>query len=247
MNEATAAGSNVEEAVSAALKLLKASREEVTIEVLSEGRRGFLGFGKKEARVRVVLSAPEQTELPKVEEPVLPAAPDTEEKAELPAAKPENHAPPKAVSEVPGEEAHAYLKSVVEQMGVKATVEKIQKGRNLTFLIEGENMALLIGKRGQTLNSLQYLTQLAANRHSDQYFHVTVDAESYRQRREESLVQLAGKLAGQALSTSKEVALEPMPSNERKIIHAALARNRNVSTYSAGEEPRRYIVIVPKK
>ncbi|WP_338779188.1 RNA-binding cell elongation regulator Jag/EloR [Metabacillus sp. FJAT-52054] len=241
MIEATAAGSTVEEATQAALKKLNAKREDAEIEIVIEGRKGFLGFGKREAVVKAVLKpldpSPEE-EMVQPEEVFAEAEPLQEEPK--PAVK-------KAINEKPGEEAHAYLLQVIEQMGVKATVEKIQKGRNLTFLIEGEDIALLIGKRGQTLNSLQYLTQLVANRHSDQYFHVTVDAESYRERREDILVQLANKLANQALASSKEVALEPMPSYERKIIHAALARNKKVVTFSAGEEPRRHIVIAPKR
>ncbi|MBS2971104.1 protein jag [Metabacillus sp. KIGAM252] len=242
MIEATAAGSTVEEATQAALKKLNAKREDAEIEIVIEGRKGFLGFGKRQAVVKAVLKtsdpSPTEEEMVQPEEVFAEAEPLQEEPK--PAVK-------KAMNEKTGEEAHAYLLQVIEQMGVKATVEKIQKGRNLTFLIEGEDIALLIGKRGQTLNSLQYLTQLVANRHSDQYFHVTVDAESYRERREEILVQLANKLASQALASSKELALEPMPSYERKIIHAALARNKKVVTFSAGEEPRRHIVIAPKR
>ncbi|AZB41134.1 protein jag [Bacillus sp. FJAT-42376] len=235
MREVTAAGSTVEEAVQTALLKLQASREEINIEVITEPKKGFLGFGKREALIKAVMKTPE----PSLEADIPLPEPSAEEPEMPPVLK--------KVNEKPGEEAHAYLIQVIEQMGVKASVEKIQKGRNLTFLIEGEDIALLIGKRGQTLNSLQYLAQLVANRHSSQYFHVTVDAEAYRQRREEILVQLANKLAGQALASSREVALEPMPSSERKIIHAALARNKKVVTYSAGEEPRRHIVIAPKR
>ncbi|MGD6819006.1 RNA-binding cell elongation regulator Jag/EloR [Metabacillus sp. 84] len=242
MREATASGSTVEEAAQTALRKLGASKDEADIEVIIEGKKGFFGlFGKRDAVVKAVLKLPEPVPLME-EEPEQTPAPSaiyTEE-----AVQP---LPQKKIDEKPGEEAHAYLIQVIEKMGVKASVEKIQKGRNLSFLIEGEDIALLIGKRGQTLNALQYLTQLVANRHSDQYFHVMVDAESYRERREEILVQLANKLASQASASSKAVALEPMPSNERKIIHAALARNYRVETHSAGEEPRRHIVITPKK
>jgi spoIIIJ-associated protein len=147
----------------------------------------------------------------------------------------------------PAEEAHRFLMDVVRNMGVDATVEMKQEGKNVTFQIEGEKVALLIGKRGQTLNSLQYLTQLAANRHANHYLNITVDAENYRSRRKETLIQLAHKLAHQAIRTRKEVPLEPMPSYERKIIHAALvSQQHKIKTYSVGEEPHRHLVIAPK-
>jgi spoIIIJ-associated protein len=147
----------------------------------------------------------------------------------------------------PAEEARLFLIEVIRNMNVQAEVEMIQEGKNVTFQIEGDKVALLIGKRGQTLNSLQYLTQLVANRHSNHYLQITVDAENYRTRRKETLVQLAQKLAHQAVRTSKEVPLEPMPSYERKIIHAALVNQHRITTYSVGEEPNRHLVIAPKK
>lgn len=147
----------------------------------------------------------------------------------------------------PAEEAHRFLTEVIRNMNVEAKVEMIQEGKNVTLQIEGEKVALLIGKRGQTLNSLQYLTQLAANRHSNHYLHITVDAENYRTRRKETLIQLAQKLAHQAVRTKREVPLEPMPSYERKIIHAALVNQQHkIKTYSVGEEPNRHLVIAPK-
>ena len=98
----------------------------------------------------------------------------------------------------------------------------------------GEKIALLIGKRGQTLNSLQYLTQLVINRFSEQYLNVMVDAEDYRERRNDTLIQLAHRLAQKAVQTRKDVALEPMPSYERKVIHTALSENKKIKTYSSG-------------
>jgi len=117
----------------------------------------------------------------------------------------------------------------------------------VTFVMTGEKIALLIGKRGQTLNSLQYLTQLVINRFSNQYLTVILDAEDYRNRRSETLIQLAHRLAGKAIKTGKDVALEPMPSYERKVIHSALSENRRVKTLSDGNEPHRFIVITPVK
>ncbi|WP_147535991.1 RNA-binding cell elongation regulator Jag/EloR [Bacillus marasmi] len=146
----------------------------------------------------------------------------------------------------PLEEASKFIVDVSREMGVSVKVETIREGKHVHFVLTGEKIALLIGKRGQTLNSLQYLTQLVLNRYSDQYLTVMLDAEDYRKRRNETLIQLAERLAQKAVRTGKNVALEPMPSYERKVIHTALVENRKIKTYSDGTEPYRHIVIAPK-
>ena len=145
----------------------------------------------------------------------------------------------------PIEEAKKFLLEVSRNMGVEAQVEVIKEGKQVQFILTGEKIALLIGKRGQTLNSLQYLTQLVLNRSSEQYLTVMLDAEDYRKRRIETLTHLAERLAIKAIKTGQNVALEPMPSYERKVIHTALVENRKIKTYSDGTEPHRHIVITP--
>ncbi|MDR4890495.1 RNA-binding cell elongation regulator Jag/EloR [Fredinandcohnia sp. QZ13] len=147
----------------------------------------------------------------------------------------------------PVEEAQKFLEKVISSMGVQAKLDVFRNGKNVTFQLSGEKMAVLIGKRGQTLNSLQYLTQLVANRFSDHYLNIMVDAENYRGRREETLVQLAERLADKVSRTKQDVKLEPMPSYERKVIHTALANHAKVKTSSSGSDPNRYIVISPVK
>ncbi|MFH7819896.1 RNA-binding cell elongation regulator Jag/EloR [Neobacillus thermocopriae] len=147
----------------------------------------------------------------------------------------------------PIEEATKFLKQVSSQMGAPVEIEVKRDGKQVHFILSGEKIALLIGKRGQTLNSLQYLTQLVINRHSDQYLTVILDAEDYRNRRSETLIQLANRLAQKAIKTGQDVALEPMPSYERKVIHTALADNKQVKTLSDGVEPHRHVVISPVK
>ncbi|MFZ7942352.1 MULTISPECIES: RNA-binding cell elongation regulator Jag/EloR [Bacillaceae] len=147
----------------------------------------------------------------------------------------------------PIEEAKKFLVQVSEQMGAPAEIEIKREGKQVYLIMTGEKIALLIGKRGQTLNSLQYLTQLVINRYATQYLTVILDAEDYRNRRSETLVQLAQRLAGKAVKSGKDVALEPMPSYERKVIHTALADNKRVKTFSDGTEPHRFIVITPVK
>ncbi|WP_027408142.1 RNA-binding cell elongation regulator Jag/EloR [Anoxybacteroides tepidamans] len=145
----------------------------------------------------------------------------------------------------PIEETETFLKNVIEKMGIKATIEKVENDKEVLFSITGEKIGLLIGKHGQTLNSLQLLAQLVANRYTQDYINITVDAENYRTRRKEVLTQLAEKLAEKAIKTKREVKLEPLPAYERKVIHAALANNGQVKTFSVGTEPHRYIVIAP--
>jgi spoIIIJ-associated protein len=147
----------------------------------------------------------------------------------------------------PIEEAKNFLKNVSEQMAAPVEIEVRREGKQVNFVLTGEKIALLIGKRGQTLNSLQYLTQLVINRTSNQYLTVILDAEDYRNRRNETLIQLAHRLALKAVKTGKDVALEPMPSYERKVIHSALSENKRVKTFSDGSEPHRYIVITPTR
>jgi spoIIIJ-associated protein len=146
----------------------------------------------------------------------------------------------------PIEEAEKFLLDVSEKMGAPVTINVEKNGKQVKFILSGEKIALLIGKRGQTLNSLQFLTQLVINRFSGQYLNVMVDAEHYRERRNDTLIQLAQRLAQKAVQTKKEVSLEPMPSYERKIIHTALVKNKKIKTYSSGEDPHRHIVIAPK-
>jgi spoIIIJ-associated protein len=139
-----------------------------------------------------------------------------------------------------------YLQNVLRHMGIEANIEaNYEDDRNVAFHITGEKMGLLIGKRGQTINSLQYLAQLVANRHSGHYIRVILNPENYRERRNETLARLAERLAKKAVDTGEPVKLEPMPNYERKIIHTALAEYRGVRTVSKGEEPNRYVVIYP--
>ena len=131
-------------------------------------------------------------------------------------------------------------------MGVIVNVNVVKEGNHVTFELSGEKIALLIGKRGQTLNALQYLVHLVVNKDSDQFYTVLLDAEGYRQRRKETLENLARKMADKAVRLNKKVALEPMPAFERKIIHSTLQAENNVSTYSDGKEPHRHVVIKPE-
>lgn len=205
MSVITAKGQTVELAVEDALRQLNTSKDRVDINVVDEGKRGFLGlFGNRPAVVEVVLK----------KDPI--------------------------------QECEEYLRNVIHDMGVEVEISKIVKGREIEFTISGDNVGVLIGKRGNTLNSLQYLTKLVANRNTKQYIGITLDAENYRSKRKSTLESLSYRLAKQVFNTKKRVILEPMPSFERKIIHQALSNHRGINTTSEGNEPHRHVVISPK-
>ncbi|GER67302.1 Jag protein [Weizmannia acidilactici] len=147
------------------------------------------------------------------------------------------------VKEDPAEQVMAYLRNIMEKMGVTPKLQLSENDRIMKINIIGDNLPMLIGKRGQTLNALQFLAQLAANHRVPHYAKVMLDVGDYREKREASLVQLAERLAAQVIRTKRKVKLEPMPSFERKIIHSALTKNKNVTTYSEGTEPNRYVVV----
>jgi spoIIIJ-associated protein len=139
-----------------------------------------------------------------------------------------------------------FLQDVLSNMKVEAKVEQRTNEEGVLFDIQGTNLGIIIGRRGQTIDSLQYLVNVVANRHADKHVRITLDAENYRLRRKETLEQLADRVAKKALSTRRDVRLEPMSAAERKIIHAFLQKRSDVVTFSEGDEPNRYIVIAPK-
>ncbi|MFA1819633.1 RNA-binding cell elongation regulator Jag/EloR [Virgibacillus oceani] len=143
------------------------------------------------------------------------------------------------------EETETFIYEMTKNMNVDVDITTTIEENHVTYEMNGENIALLIGKRGQTLNALQYLVHLALNKDAAEYYSVTLDAEGYRGRRKETLESLAGKMADKAVRLNKKVALEPMPAFERKIIHSVLQNQGNITTYSDGAEPHRHIVIKP--
>lgn len=143
------------------------------------------------------------------------------------------------------DEAFRFLEDLVKKMGISASIERKENSEQILFDLKGERIGTLIGKRGQTLDSLQFLVNLVANRYSDTYMRIQLDAENYRSRRKEALENLAYRLAKKVMKTKRAVKLEPMSGLERKIIHSALQNNEHVTTFSEGVEPKRRIVIAP--
>lgn len=247
----------VEEAVAAALSELNITAEEAVIEVLEEGKKGLFGFFGKDAKVRVtakevvVEETVVETAAPEAA-PVVETVVETEVKEEAPVATEERVArePKKfVVSDESVAKAREFLQKVFNAMKIDVVMEKFvnKNDGTVTFKLHGADMGILIGKHGQTLDSLQYLTNLVANKNSAERVRVIIDVEDYRDRRIETLNRLAYRLADKVKRSGERVALEPMNPHERKIIHMALQNDRRVTTLSEGDEPYRHVVIELKK
>jgi spoIIIJ-associated protein len=141
------------------------------------------------------------------------------------------------------EEAILFLQEVSAAMELAVSVERVDQNDSVKLNVTGSDLGILIGRRGQTLDSLQYLVNIVANRHSNHHLRLVLDAEQFRERRRQTLEALSERMATRVIRTRKEIVLEPMTSQERKIIHARLQNNPNVKTYSQGDEPNRRIVI----
>ena len=142
--------------------------------------------------------------------------------------------------------ARDFLKGLTDKMEVPTEIAVCETAEQLKMLLSGENMSILIGRRGETLDALQYLTSLNVNRGREDYLRVSLDTENYRAKREEALRKLAVRMANRAKKSGRRVALEPMNPNERRILHSALQNDPEVTTHSEGEEPYRRVIITLK-
>ncbi|MCM3723661.1 MULTISPECIES: RNA-binding cell elongation regulator Jag/EloR [Solibacillus] len=254
MKQTTQIGATVEEAISLALQKLGHTREQVDVEVLQEGKKGFLGFGARNAEVRVTVKEIVQQQVD--QETTSDSASDVEELTIVeetienePVSSNEDQSIHHEQQQVdPIEEAKGYLTNIALGMGITdLTIDHETDGKHVSFKLSSEKAALLIGKRGLTLNALQHLTQLILNKTAKSFMILQMDVEDYRERRQVALEQLALRMADKAIRTRKPVSFEPMASYERKIIHNALANRIDIETHSEGVEPNRYLVIEPVK
>ena len=260
-------GKTEEEAVRKALTQLGLERDDVSLEILERAKSGFLGIGGSPARIRVTYGTDEPEE--KKAEPAKKVEKKPEPKAEVkkPEVKPEpkkqepKKPETKPVEKAPEQKAAAgtcddenarrireFLEGLLQHMNSPAQVNVAleEKGRYQVTL-EGEKLGQLIGRRGETLDAIQHLVNYSVNRGSDKRLHINVDAENYRSKREESLVHLAEKMAAKAVKYKRSMALEPMNSYERHVIHTALQNYEGVSTSSIGVEPNRRVVVSYEK
>ena len=245
---------SVEKAIQKGLRQLGLTKEEeVVVEVLSEGKKGLFGFGQKDAIVALTPVVKEEV----VEEVSTPVVEETVE--EVVAAKDESFEEEfEDEEDVEGSEneettvdrleeaAHvtkAYLEGIAKTYGAEATVAVEVRRDRMTFVFDTDKQGLLIGKHGKILNALQVLAQVSVHRFVKGRISVQVDVGDYRARRSETLQQIAERTARKVLKTKQPVYLEPLPAYERKQIHAALSKNKRISTHSEGKEPHRYLVV----
>ena len=231
-------GRTEDDAISAALKELGLDRDDVSVEIIERAKSGFLGIGASPAKVRVSYEAPDEAPAAKAAEPeAKPAAPVSAAPAPAAAAAPADEPADYAA-------VRTFLTGLLDRMGVKADLEiGPRENGGINVNISGSGMGAIIGRRGETLDAIQHLTNYVVNRGSDTHLHISVDAENYRSKREESLTKLAEKMAEKAIKYKRSMALEPMNSYERHVIHTALQNYEGVTTSSTGVEPNRRVVV----
>ena len=266
----------VDDAITEALIQLGVTSDRLEYEVIEKGSPGFLGIGMKQAVIEA-RRKPEPEPEPEQEEisvrPEKPEIKETEKEAPVSAKKERSEKKPKKEKEVKEikEEAkpeepkreetvlaevqdvriqavEEFLRNTLNAMDMEVEIKsEIDSDGALSINMTGEHMGILIGKRGQTLDALQYLANRVANKHQEGYVRVKLDTENYRARREETLRHLAKNIAHKVKRTRRPVALEPMNPYERRIIHSALQSDPYVTTHSEGEEPYRKVVVTLKR
>ncbi len=225
-------GDTIDQAIANALKMLGVARDEITVDILSEGKKGIFGFGGQKARVRASLRK---------------SATDAKS-AEMQASPAEQPVTDAEAAAIAGK-AQAVLADILGLMGVKAAVEMIpaEKGDETILEIRSENSGLLIGRKGQTLEALQYLvTRIAGERPGSEGPHLIVDIENYRERRRKSLEDMALRLGEKAKRQRKTVTVDALSAADRRIIHAALQDDPWVTTKSLGQGSYRRLLIIPE-
>lgn len=234
-------GKTVDDAITEACRKFTITSDRLEYEVIEKGTAGIFGFAAKPAVIKARVfdpNAPKEEAVAK-EEPAVKAEAKTETK--------------EAVSEssegaaVPAADPKEFLSKVFDAMHMEVAIDVETIDNEMNINLSGSDMGVLIGKRGQTLDSLQYLTSIVVNKGQKEYIRVKVDTENYRSRRKETLENLAKNLAYKAKRTKNSVSLEPMNPYERRIIHSALQNDKYVTTHSEGEEPYRKVIITPVK
>ena len=228
--------------------MLDIRREQVEIEIITEGSRGVLGFGAENAQVKLLVKAPPE---PQPEPPqVVETAPPVPEQA--PVVEEPEQEPEEETAEQVGREV---LTNILRLMGVRASVESLlgyelaeeDQPPPVVLNITGDDLGILIGRRGETLRALQYLVRLMVSHRLKHWTNLVVDVESYLIRRRRSLESIAQRVAEQVARSGRSQALEPMPPYERRVIHVTLRKHPQVTTQSVGEGERRKVTIIPKR
>ena len=251
-------GKTVDEAVQAAAAEFGVAASEVEYEILETPTKRLFGlFGETPAKIRASIKVSEPP--PVVEEPATvaveePAREETPVQPEQPAIEPVLEPSPVEEEVADAAEfdravgaAENFLQEVFAAMQLEVTIAVEESEESVKLNLSGKGLGVLIGRRGQALDALQYLLNLAVNRKNDEKIFFTLDVEDYRRRREEALIKIAKSAAERVIKTRREVRLEPMSRHERKIVHTVLQDNERVETHSTGEEPYRCVIVTPVK
>ncbi|MGI6158098.1 MAG: RNA-binding cell elongation regulator Jag/EloR [Saccharofermentanales bacterium] len=247
-------GKTVEQAIQEALRELSVAEDRVVIEVLDEGETGgLLGFGRRPARVRVTMEEMPEDEVD--EDDDIEAADDDEvdeDRVDYDDGDDEDDGDgwkvPADERGIPQAENAVldYIEAMLSGIGIHGRIESyLADDGSLHIDIIGNDCGVAIGRHGETLDAIQYLSNIVANRYVDDYVRIVVDAAGYRRRREQRLQQQARRVAKRVLDTGRESRLKPMSPAERRIVHLTLRDTDGITTYSEGAEPRRYVVISP--
>ena len=226
----------VDEAVAAALAELGCSKEEATIEVISEGAAGgFLGVGKKDAEVKVTAGVPEEAEAAQA-----PAEEDDTYYGDDESFEGD------AVSEAE-DAAVNFVAEVLSGIGIHGNMDSYREEDTIYISVSGSDCGAAIGRHGETLEAISYMTNLIANKHSEQRVHVHLDVGGYRKHREQVIKGLADKAVFKVKKSGKRYVMEPMSPSERRIVHSYLQDIKGVTTHSEGDEPSRSVVVEPSE
>lgn len=248
MSAVEAEGSTIEAAVAAALTQLKADRDQVEIEILAQATKGFLGIGGRKARVRATLRNPVSLQEPEPESESTAESPQERGRgARRRAPSGESVAQPVPVSKETGENACRVLSETLHLMGLEAPVSLDVQGTEAVINLEDTVDGLLIGRKGQTLDALEYLLNRMIARGEEEEAHLVLDAEGYRERRRQSLESLALRLSERAKRRRKTVTLNPLSPRDRRVVHLALEDDPLVVTRSMGRGYFRRLSIVPEE
>lgn len=238
-------GETVDAALSKGLADLGVGRDQVEVTVISEGRKGFLGIGRKLAKVEItVLTSDDKIDdqySNQLEDEITAEIHESEDKPAEPVDDKEDESIDDAVQVVGN-----YLDDVIHQLGINTEISVTVDRRNVYFDFDTDQQGLLIGKHGRTLNALQILAQACFDKQVKRRYRLILDVGDYRERRREELQRIAVDLAERAIVERRAFKLGPMPAMERKIVHKTLASNKHVKAKSHGNDPYRYIVIAPK-
>jgi len=241
---------SVEEAIEQGLSDLGLPRESVDVEVLDEGSRGLFGLGTRQARIRLTIKPFPDTQTGREASAEVSSTPSEDVREVEPEEKPFS---PLSDEQYILSVAQSVVSELLDKMKVRANVtaefgeaEDARSRVPVRVNVRGNDLSILIGRQAETLNALQYLSSLIVSKEIGHSIPLIVDVEGYRARREQQLRQLARRMADQATKTGRRQVLEPMPANERRLIHMELRDNPDVTTESIGEEPRRKVTIIPK-